>query len=130
METSLGAQEVEVVCDPDKIRQVILNIVQNALEAMEGQAQKMLSVSTGSDDRCGKVCISDNGPGIGKEHLEHIFKPFYTTKPNGTGLGLPLCRQLMKEQGGCIDVTQAQRLRCFYPAPRRHRRMGSVIAMR
>ncbi len=92
--------------DVKQIQQVILNIALNAVQAMtEGG---MLTVVTDQIQRDGRawvrIRISDTGPGITPEVLAKIFTPFYTTKTQGTGLGLPICRQLMENNGGSLEV--------------------------
>jgi signal transduction histidine kinase len=92
--------------DLKQIQQVVLNIALNAVQAMtEGG---MLTVVTDQiqRDRKGwvRIRISDTGPGITPEVLAKIFTPFYTTKTQGTGLGLPICRQLMEHNGGSLEV--------------------------
>ncbi len=100
--------------DRAQLIQVFLNLIKNAIEAMNGSG--CLTVTTrvetdyhirGPESDGGKfirVDIEDDGPGIEKEHLSHIFAPFFTTKSNGTGLGLATCHRIIKEHGGLIRV--------------------------
>jgi signal transduction histidine kinase len=102
--------------DQKQIQQVLLNVCINALQAMDGSG--MLSVRTGTvshDDKSWvRAEIRDNGPGMAPAVLEQIFIPFYTTKTQGTGLGLPICRQLMENNGGTLQVeSQLGRGSCF-----------------
>jgi signal transduction histidine kinase len=92
--------------DGEQMIQVILNVALNAIESMpEGGT---LSFSTGSVDNGGgktiEIVVRDTGCGIEKDDLKNIFKPFFTTKKRGTGLGLPVCRKIVKKHGGHIDV--------------------------
>lgn len=93
----------EVVIDPDKIEQVILNLLLNAVEAME--AGGVISLSMGTTERgMVRIAVADTGPGIGKEDLPHIFDPYFTTKQSGTGLGLALVHRIVQAHGGEITV--------------------------
>ena len=88
--------------DPDQIRQVIWNIVINAIQAMEGKG--VLTVETGREGREAFLRVKDTGPGIPKAALASIFKPFHTTKQQGTGLGLAIAERIVKAHGGRIEV--------------------------
>ncbi len=96
--------------DPGKISSVLQVIIENAIEAMEYQGQIIISSArTELPDEYFKsyieITITDNGPGIPAEHLEHIFEPFYTTKPKGTGMGLTLTKKIIEEHNGKIEIT-------------------------
>jgi two-component system, NtrC family, sensor kinase len=92
----------EVEHDSDQIHQVLLNILLNAVQAMDGAGD--VRVEIGSLDEYASVAISDSGKGIPPQNLAHIFRPFYTTKGNGTGLGLSLARRIVEEHHGRIEV--------------------------
>ena len=91
----------EVEADPDQLRRVLLNVVNNALEAMEGRSGE-LSVTTSREGREAVITVRDAGPGV--EDVERIFEPYYTTKVKGTGLGLAIARQIVEEHHGRISV--------------------------
>jgi signal transduction histidine kinase len=95
-----------VQIDPEKLRQVFLNIALNSVQAM-GQTGT-LRVSCKTSERNGGnyaiISIADTGPGIPSEQLERIFTPFHTTKEDGTGLGLAIVKKLIDFHGGVIDV--------------------------
>ncbi|MFL0194581.1 MASE3 domain-containing protein [Clostridium sp. WILCCON 0269] len=95
-----------VMCDQVRIRQVILNICKNAIEAMENVKQPVLKIETGIDDVANEIYvrISDNGSGIPKKNMPKLGTPFFTTKKNGTGLGLSSCFQIIHEHKGRIEV--------------------------
>jgi len=96
-----------VLADGHQIQQVILNLVNNARQAIEAnQAAGRISISTEMKKPFIRISIQDNGPGIPPENLSRIFNPFFTTKEvgKGTGLGLSLCYGLIKEHGGDITV--------------------------
>jgi len=86
------------------LQQVFMNILINAADAMrEGGT---LTVKTGfqvAEDAI-EILISDTGKGMDREQMEHIFLPFFTTKPKGTGLGLPITKRLIEQHGGSLRV--------------------------
>jgi signal transduction histidine kinase len=96
-----------VPCDPEGIHRAVLNLVTNALDALEDRPGAKLGVQAilEPDGNWAKVIVIDNGPGIPAEKLEDIFKPFVSTKGSrGTGLGLPVSRKIVREHGGDILV--------------------------
>lgn len=96
-----------VLADGHQIQQVILNLVNNARQAIEAhQDSGCVTITTEMRDAAVRIIIKDNGPGIPPENLKRIFDPFFTTKEvgKGTGLGLSLCYGLIKEHGGSIQV--------------------------
>ena len=93
----------EVEHDSDQIHQVVLNLLLNAVQAMESSGT--VCVEIGSRDNCASVSVSDTGRGIPPQQLSHIFRPFFTTKGNGTGLGLSLARRIVEEHHGRIEVS-------------------------
>jgi two-component system, NtrC family, sensor kinase len=90
--------------DPPLIRQVVLNLLNNGLQAIEGSGQ--VTVRTRDTGRGFEVVVEDNGSGIAQEHLSRIFNPFFTTKSpgQGTGLGLSISQAIMDKLGGEITV--------------------------
>ncbi|MBI5630024.1 MAG: PAS domain S-box protein [Elusimicrobia bacterium] len=93
--------------DSDQIRQVVWNIVLNAVQATDGKGT--LSVSTGHEGHSAYFKVADTGPGISKSVLPLIFKPFHTTKRQGTGLGLAIAQRIVKAHGGRIEVKSLPR---------------------
>jgi len=98
---SPGLPEVEH--DSDKIHQVLLNLLLNAVQAIDGEGAVLVEI--GSRDGCARVAVSDTGRGLSAEQLSQIFRPFYTTRKNGTGLGLSLARRIVEDHHGRIGVT-------------------------
>jgi two-component system sensor histidine kinase HydH len=101
LEKSPALQVVEH--DSDQIHQVLLNLLLNAVQAIEGPGSVKVEIL--SQDDCAAISVTDTGRGIAPEHLPNIFRPFYTTKGNGTGLGLSLARRIVEEHRGRIEVT-------------------------
>ncbi len=93
-----------VPCDPDGIHHALLNIVSNAVEAVEGRPRPRVDVTLRSAGGMVEIIVTDNGSGIAPDKLAGIFRPFVSTKgAKGTGLGLPVSRKSLREHGG--DVT-------------------------
>lgn len=88
--------------DKQQIKQVLINLIQNAISFMPDGGH--LGLATRREFDMIRVSVTDSGPGISPEHLEELFNPFFTTKPNGTGLGLPISQQIITSHGGKIDV--------------------------
>ena len=92
--------------DRIELQQVVLNLIINAVEAMgsvEAGARELL-ISTEQDHTGVRVAVRDSGPGIDQEHLERVFDAFYTTKSNGVGMGLSICRSIIDAHGGRLWV--------------------------
>lgn len=94
---------------PDQLRQVFLNLMLNACDAMPNGgalhiSTELVGVTEERDQAMVVVQVRDTGTGISKEHLPHLFEPFYTTKPQGTGLGLAISAHIVTQHGGHIDV--------------------------
>jgi signal transduction histidine kinase len=91
-----------IVADETQLKQVFLNIILNAAQAMEGSGK--LSITTITERKQIKVKIRDTGPGIPPEVVKNIFSPFFTTKEKGTGLGLAISYGIIERHSGKIDV--------------------------
>ncbi|OGR44088.1 MAG: hypothetical protein A2X35_12880 [Elusimicrobia bacterium GWA2_61_42] len=101
------AQAPKVFLDPHYMHSVIYNLLNNAAQALDGRKNGAIKVSSGWLEAEQEVflTIADNGPGLEPAMLENLFQPFFTTKENGTGLGLYLARQIIDEHGGRILVS-------------------------
>jgi nitrogen fixation/metabolism regulation signal transduction histidine kinase len=98
--------ELEITADPDLIEQVLLNLVTNAVQALEGRSNPTIQLLGKIDFRShALVQVVDNGPGLNDEAIDKIFIPFYTTKAAGTGIGLSLSRQIMHLHKGSITAS-------------------------
>jgi len=95
----------EVEHDSDQIHQVLLNLLLNAIQAISGKGVIQVEIEKSGPNAI--ISVSDNGRGIPPEHLPNIFRPFYTTKGNGTGLGLSLAKRIVEEHLGRIEVTSS-----------------------
>lgn len=91
-----------VAHDPSQIQQVLLNLLLNGIQALDGKGQVRLVLA--SDRECALLRVKDTGKGIAPERLANLFRPFYTTKGGGTGLGLSLSRRIVESHEGKIDV--------------------------
>ena len=100
------ANGLRLEADPDQLRQVVLNLIMNALEAI-GQGGRV-AVRTGRENSWFTLKISDTGPGISPEILPKLFEPFITTKPEGNGLGLSIVHSIVREHRGTISVQNQQ----------------------
>lgn len=89
--------------DPSQIHQVLLNMLLNAIQAVGHEGKIVVSLESRGDYAA--ISIADNGPGIPPEALKNIFRPFFTTKGHGTGLGLSLARRIVEDHAGKIEVT-------------------------
>jgi two-component system, NtrC family, sensor histidine kinase HydH len=84
--------------------QVLLNLLLNGLEAMPGGGRLSLTVDEDDTNRYARFTVRDTGKGIGKDDLAHVFDPYFTTKPSGTGLGLAVVHKIVESHGGEIQV--------------------------
>ncbi|MFO7461542.1 MAG: ATP-binding protein [Desulfatiglandales bacterium] len=98
--SSLGDIEV----DFDQITQVLLNLYLNALDAMDQGGALSVSCKKKAGDQWLRISVTDTGAGIDREHLEHVFDPYFTTKQTGTGLGLAIVHKIVQAHGGEVKV--------------------------
>jgi signal transduction histidine kinase len=115
LEVVLDPSLPRVVIDPEQLRQVLMNLLRNASQAMKGRGKVTVStrVRFGRGTRSGgpvsdepfvELTVADNGPGLSQKVLENLFMPFFTTKEKGTGLGLAISQRIVQGAGGRIDV--------------------------
>jgi two-component system NtrC family sensor kinase len=95
----------ELYCSPALLNQVVMNIIGNAADAIEGEGR--ISIVTTSDDQFYEIAISDSGPGVPPQMRDRIFDPFFTTKPvgSGTGLGLSIAYGVVRAHGGDLAIS-------------------------
>jgi signal transduction histidine kinase len=96
--------EAEVRVDPELMVQVLVNLMLNGIDA--SPAGGAVAVSTTGDPREVRLMVADRGPGIVPERRADVFRPFFTTKHQGTGLGLPISRQIVERHGGSLELTE------------------------
>ncbi|MFV0442203.1 MAG: sensor histidine kinase [Planctomycetaceae bacterium] len=99
LEQHLPAEPITAIVDPEQLRQVLLNLLLNAVDALTSGGQVTVSLTTVEADRV-QLSIEDNGPGIPDTLLPKLFEPFVSTKPSGTGLGLTICHRIVENHGG------------------------------
>jgi two-component system sensor kinase FixL len=113
----VGAREqgvrVSLRCDPDlpdilvdkiQIQQVALNLIRNAVEAMETSSRRELTIAVARQHEFARFAVTDTGTGISPEIAQHLFQPFVTSKANGMGVGLSICRTIIEAHGGQISA--------------------------
>ena len=98
----LSTEIPDVPCDAAQIKQVFVNLIRNAMQAMSRGGQ--LSIETGASSEAVFVSINDTGSGIPEAKLNQLFQPFFTTKKKGSGLGLMIVQRIIREHAGRIDV--------------------------
>jgi two-component system sensor kinase FixL len=97
----------KIMADSTAVTQVMLILLRNAIQALEdSEGERQIIVRTGraQDIKRVEVSITDSGPGLPVEYLDHLFEPFFSTKPDGVGMGLPISRSLIEGQGGRLWV--------------------------
>jgi two-component system, NtrC family, nitrogen regulation sensor histidine kinase NtrY len=90
--------------DPEQIRRVIINLIDNAIEAMERRGRIAVETQLDDSDRVVRIVVADDGPGIPPGEREKLFLPYYSTKRRGSGLGLAIVRRIIAEHGGSIEA--------------------------
>jgi PAS domain S-box-containing protein len=108
LETQLSEHVPVILADRVQLQQVILNLVMNAVEAMTGLSDgpRELLVWSGTDEsKHVVISVQDSGPGIDPGSVDHLFEPFYTTKPQGLGMGLAISRSIIETHGGRLGIT-------------------------
>ncbi|MDC3417699.1 ATP-binding protein [Aquibacillus salsiterrae] len=101
IKTTIDDDPLFIYCDDTKVKQVIINLVKNAIEVMENGT---IHISVKKNDNLAVLSIKDEGPGIPKDILGNIGQPFFTTKKEGTGLGLIISFNIIRSHGGTIDL--------------------------
>jgi signal transduction histidine kinase len=97
------ANDVELLCDAEKIKAVFTNLIVNSIQAMENSGTITIQFDQTSEDVT--FSVQDSGPGISSSAIEKIFEPLFTTKSRGTGLGLPAVKMIIQQHQGTISVS-------------------------
>jgi signal transduction histidine kinase len=104
LSTTINPDNLSITADRKLIEQVLINLVRNAMEALHGQEDGQLRLLAEKNKDAVRIKVSDNGPGIPESIIDQVFIPFYTTKEEGSGIGLSLSRQIMRLHQGTIDI--------------------------
>jgi two-component system nitrogen regulation sensor histidine kinase NtrY len=101
---SFSADLPQLEVDPDQIKRAVLNLVDNAVEAVGPAGEVTVQTAWAPESRRARIIVSDDGPGIAPEDKERLFVPYFSTKATGMGLGLPIVHQIVTDHGGSIRV--------------------------
>jgi nitrogen fixation/metabolism regulation signal transduction histidine kinase len=105
LKISVYPEDLTISADRNMIEQVIINLIKNAIQAFEEQDEKLIELKAALNEKSRPViAVKDNGTGIDPEAMEKIFIPFFTTKKTGSGIGLSLSRQIMRQHQGTLTV--------------------------
>ena len=105
LEVDVEPEGLQLTADPEMIEQILINLLRNAIQMSEPGAGVRIRLTARIGNRSRPVIsVSDNGPGIEPEALDKIFVPFFTTRKEGSGIGLSLSRQIMRQHGGSMSV--------------------------
>lgn len=107
LRTRLDPRAPHMTADEEMIHQALVNVLMNALQATPAGGRVTVSVNAASDEDTIEIAVTDTGRGIERGELEQVFKPFYTTRHTGTGLGLPITREIVARHGGTIAIDSA-----------------------
>ncbi len=111
LRTEFGARGHRFAFDSERMRRVIVNLIENAAQAMaDGSgngADRAIVVSSSASADCYEIVVADNGPGIPADVLPKVFEPLFSTKSFGTGLGLPTVKQIVEQHGGTVEITSS-----------------------
>ena len=99
----LPENNVSINCDARKIEGVMSNLLNNAVQALDGQGE--INVTISSDSKFVTIKVKDSGDGISDKNMGKIFEPMFTTKKTGTGLGLVICKSIVEQHGGTISAS-------------------------
>ena len=106
LSATLAGELAPVTCDYNQIKQVLINLLVNAFDAIPGDGE--VAVATARMGDRVRISVRDTGTGIDPDHLKSIFHPFFTTKTRGTGLGLAISKKIAREHGGDLVVESTQ----------------------
>ncbi len=106
LKSNLPSREIFVKADPTALNQVLTNLLRNSIEALENHQgyKKLIEVFVKTDEEFARIYIKDTGPGIPEEIREKIFFPFFSTKRNGSGMGLTISKGLITAMDGKLDI--------------------------
>jgi signal transduction histidine kinase len=105
--SNVNPEDIALVADYAQVEQILINLIKNAIEALSGKKNGTIHLKAFYADDVTIFQVVDNGIGISGDIIEDIFVPFYTTKKNGSGIGLSLSKQIMQNHDGTISVNSA-----------------------
>jgi signal transduction histidine kinase len=105
---SLENQDLQLRIDPSLVEQVLINLMKNSIHALEDRPEKKITIKVYPEDQNQVIEIEDTGKGIPEKELSEIFIPFFSTKKDGSGIGLSLSKQIMSLHGGRIRVKSVE----------------------
>jgi two-component system, NtrC family, nitrogen regulation sensor histidine kinase NtrY len=105
LSVSISPEEMEIIIDPDLMEQVLINLINNSVHALAGSVEPLIHLTAEINER-GRALLKviDNGPGICEDVLDKVFVPFFTTKQEGSGIGLSISQSIVRAHGGSIWV--------------------------
>jgi len=104
IKTDFDSDIDEILIDPDRINQVLLNLYLNAIDSMNNGGSLTVMLAKNPKKNGIEIKVSDTGTGITEDNLSHIFDPYFTTKASGTGLGLAIVHNILEAHGGEIAI--------------------------
>lgn len=105
LKTDLNAGDIEILADPELIEQVLINLIRNAIDAVDEQSSPQIKIQVlNQQSKITVIQIEDNGSGIDEDKIDKVFIPFFTTKKSGSGIGLALSKQIIQMHGGQISI--------------------------
>jgi PAS domain S-box-containing protein len=127
--TELDSTLPIITADRVQLQQVLLNLMLNGIEAMKGTGGELIVTSSRAEDDQLLISVTDSGPGLPAEEIERIFEAFFTTKPQGTGMGLSISRNIVESHGGRLWASgNAGRGATFHFTLPQHKPMSSALA--
>ena len=105
--TNVNPEDIAIVADYAQVEQILINLIKNAAEALSDKKNGTIHLKSFRADDGTIIQVEDNGIGISSDIIEDIFVPFYTTKENGSGIGLSLSKQIMQNHDGTISVNSS-----------------------
>lgn len=104
----IPSQKIPLVCDEAQLGQALLNVLKNAAEALEGRADKRITVSLSRDDHTATLTVTDNGTGFPPDKIDTLTEPYVTTRAKGTGLGLAIVKRSVEEHKGTLTLSNPE----------------------
>ncbi|KAB2331536.1 GHKL domain-containing protein [Cytobacillus depressus] len=107
IDVSLSIRNPTVLANERQLKQVLANVIKNAIEAAPQDVGR-ITLSSDYNDSSAFIIIEDNGTGMTKQEMQNLFTPFYSSKDTGTGIGLPICKKIIEEHGGSVQISSLE----------------------